>query len=971
MGIVAEHIKKRLEKEIREKGLLIWLDKEDDYTPLVDELISEKGTGSFPYDIIAFRGSFLQLMIDSRELLSGKDIPKCVIHMPGFNEKEIKETPILEAYKAGQRWRASLDTMIREASQGKLTEEQVNFLLSRQSLTLSDAEEFFTQEELIPQEIKKLLQQYGEEKFIIQFLIDPVKINNELCLDPYSCFTYLMGYFDTLVGLDLSWQQDWDSHGNIETENDNTTSHIKPENQVELLISYMMALEFVHDLKGTPRDNRLLQLQDKSKESARKASEILERLREQNPAVYIKWAHHVESNLAEEEYCHNTDELGSLDTFRFEADIFLNEAINLLLEEKWTGAMDLANSRLPGKKRNTISQTFWLQQDKERLWLWEWIEIASRLGSGIDKVYTQIKSCKKDIGHKLIFDYYTESWWEIDHIHRNFCLATEQYKAINSNLHIKAFIEVRAKLFQIYRDCIDQQSELWNEICEESGFLPEEKVQQRFFFKNWLKPTLGKGKKTALFFVDALRYELGLQLVNELKDAQAEIHPMAAELPTITSVGMNALAPVVKDNFLTPVLNNKNQILGFQGGSRQVITSLDRKKTFEENIDQEISWKTLSEFLNLSGRKLKHFTANDLSVITVIEVDKMGESGALNFGLNYFNNMIMRIKNAVYRLKVQGFEEFVITSDHGFLLGDETIKVNRAPKLNFVERRHAYDVPRSSERLISASPLELQYELARDKVFVFDRTTHILNGFTKDFYHGGNTLQERLVPVITCSFTKQLPNSSGIFNMQLQRDSSILGFNRVIVNPKPKGDYLFAIEEIEVHFKADDGITVEIQQASGARKIGNVLTLPVNKKTDILFKLANGNKPRGKVFFEATQPGTVLEGYTLDEYFDVENYTLESADTASKSGIVTAPNNADRQGSLFSNQIPEEFHAALAHLEKHRNLTEAFLVNTLGGDRIASRKARRFNNKIDGWLPLLPFDIVIEQTGEGKVYKVK
>ncbi len=69
-------------------------------------------------------------MVQSQNVLSSKDMPKCVIHMPGFNEQDIKDTPVLEAYKSGNRWRVSLETMVREAAQGRLSEEQIHHLLS-------------------------------------------------------------------------------------------------------------------------------------------------------------------------------------------------------------------------------------------------------------------------------------------------------------------------------------------------------------------------------------------------------------------------------------------------------------------------------------------------------------------------------------------------------------------------------------------------------------------------------------------------------------------------------------------------------------------------------------------------------------------------------------------------------------------------------------------------------------------------
>lgn len=53
MGVIADYVKKKLEKDIREKGLLIWLDKDDEFSTLADGLIQERAAGRFAYDILS------------------------------------------------------------------------------------------------------------------------------------------------------------------------------------------------------------------------------------------------------------------------------------------------------------------------------------------------------------------------------------------------------------------------------------------------------------------------------------------------------------------------------------------------------------------------------------------------------------------------------------------------------------------------------------------------------------------------------------------------------------------------------------------------------------------------------------------------------------------------------------------------------------------------------------------------------
>lgn len=963
MGIIAEHIKRKLEQDLRTKGLLVWLDKEDEFSSLVDAWIEQKKEGQFQYDIFAFRGSFLELMVESGDVLSTRDVPKCVIHMPGFNEKEIKNTPMLESYKAGQRWRISLDTMIREAAQGRLSEDQVDYLLSTEGITLTQAEEFFSNEEDIPLEIKGLLQKYGENGFVLEFIKNPARINTELCLAPEKCFTLLLEYFSKLVGLDAQWQKDW---------NQNQVDCSRPDDQADLLVAYLMAMEFVHDLKDEPGSERLTRLKEKRKEYARKSSALLQELRENNPKLYTKWAEQVEANLTHEECHHRPKDLGSVDTFRFEADTFLSEAMTLLEKGMWIEALELAKVRLPKAKKGDISNTFWLRQDKRRLWLWEWIEVASELGNSVTQVKIEIQNQNPDaLSFEGLIGQYTDHWWKMDQIHRRFSSLSERYQSTHSDLHIKTFIEIRKSLHSFFRACIDDQSLLWNQFCQLKGFMPEEPLQQRNFFKNWIKPTLQKKRKTAVFFVDAFRYELGEELSQELKTIcdNREISSMLAELPTITSVGMNALAPVVKESIMTPLFDKNNAIVGFQGGERQVRTPDDRQKTLEEHAGLDTSWIAINDLLSFTDRKLKKIVDKELLVVTALDIDKMGESGALGYGIDYFETGLSRLKNAVIKLKEKGYEEFIITADHGFILGDESLETGKAPKLENVERRFAFGTERNSENLVSVKLNQLGYSNPEvDSCFIFERTTHLMvNQSRTSFYHGGNTLQERLVPVISFSLTKDLPDNTGTFDLMVQKKPDVLGFHVISIRPNSVVTSFLSLPHLEVQMFSDPGVLVEIGDVVGARRTGDNLTLPLDQESEIYFKLSKGSHSKAQIYFMAVQQEAKLENADFSEYFEVENYSPEVSTNQSKKKT----KKPDTDPSTYPESIPSNFHTALAHLEKHGSLTERFLVNTLGNDGAAARKGRRFASRIGEWVKELPFDVYIEQTPEGKEYRKK
>ena len=110
--------------------------------------------------------------------------------------------------------------------------------------------------------------------------------------------------------------------------------------------------------------------------------------------------------------------------------------------------------------------------------------------------------------------------------------------------------------------------------------------RQRNFLHEWVKPKLSAGEKTALIFVDALRYELGRDLADILESedfGKIGIKSLFAELPTITAVGMNALVLTIEGAFLTPIIDAKGSgILGFKSGQRQVTDADSRHRALKE-----------------------------------------------------------------------------------------------------------------------------------------------------------------------------------------------------------------------------------------------------------------------------------------------------------------------------------------------------------------------------------------------------
>ena len=81
--------------------------------------------GELPYEVRAFRGSHLALMLSLEGVAGGADKVPLVIHLPGFNEDTVRQTPLFELYAAGTRYRKALDTLITEAAAGRVRPDRI------------------------------------------------------------------------------------------------------------------------------------------------------------------------------------------------------------------------------------------------------------------------------------------------------------------------------------------------------------------------------------------------------------------------------------------------------------------------------------------------------------------------------------------------------------------------------------------------------------------------------------------------------------------------------------------------------------------------------------------------------------------------------------------------------------------------------------------------------------------------------
>ncbi len=967
-----------LESELRERmqthGIVVWLDADGHYSDFVDRLAT---SGGRPYGVHAFRGSFLELLMSLEGKADVVDKPRLLLHLPGFTEEDVHKTPLMELYKAGVRYRRKLDTLVKTAAGGRVPTGQIDAYLSRGVGSLAAADGWLA-------------------GLLGDGTIDGLTAQLRAMVPTVLLDDLLQGGFIARMGLQADGQGRW---AQPEAQNavwkqleawtdlpDAWRQEVMPtqegdrrERDVAFIVSsWALAVEYVADLSRLPVEPRLSKIPNLPKQVIGNCQALAAHLRLVYPEIYQQTADATEALLSAEVQAASAADLGKVDTFRFEEDTVLSAALLELSEERWDLVEAWATPRLAGG-------SFWLSVEPVRQSAWQLVQGAAQLGQAIQRAGVALKA------HTLeeALQRYTTAGMAVDQAHRHL----EQRRAALLEPHLPAFEALRTRLDALresWRCWADDWSRDFNALCKKQGFLPALDLQQRTLFDEVVRPMALKSGVTALFMVDALRFEMGAELFEAINGTPATttmLRGRYAELPTNTAVGMNVLAPVAAQGRLEPVIRH-GSIQGFQTGAFQVITPDKRRRAMWDRVGgTACPMKSLAEVLSMDAATLRSSVSNArLYIVHSQEIDQAGESGV---GASAFEVVLRQLRSAWRLLREAGIRRFVFTSDHGFLLLDETVRQaqTHGRKID-PSRRHVLSGPaaeRSNEAQVSLAALG--YETGgEDLHLIFPVSTAVFDIGNKvtDFVHGGNSLQERVIPVLTVEHRAQAGGDTLQYALSGQAREEVAGMHCLAVRLEviAQGALAFGgTREVElgVH-PGDDAIHVELCQVRGGGRLsgGAILATP-GEDFELFFKLSGPEDVRVLVTLAPTG-GANVEPLTLNTRFAVtmqrralsrepdpaEDTTPESAPPSSTPSATPAPavSAPSDQGDWLS-QLPEGgVRRLFAHLATHGTVTEQETIVLLGGARNARRLARDF----DTYAERVPFRIRVDVSGGMKRY---
>ena len=353
---------------------------------------------------------------------------------------------------------------------------------------------------------------------------------------------------------------------------------------------------------------------------------------------------------------------------------------------------------------------------------------------------------------------YTSSWYEIDQTYRMFLAAVD-----SDNTAFSALDEIRTSIEGKYiNKFLIPVNENWDKYAFSAatdGYLGSGVIRQRNFFAEKVYPIIRNGvNKLTVIISDALRYEVGKELSDTivLKDKiTAEITPMVASAPTYTQLGMAALLP---NKSISLKENSTTFVDGLSSSGLDNRTKILASYLAERNPDLNATALPSSAIEEMQTEKIKELV-RDNNIIYIYH--NMIDDDEGKHTPSVCKDTVDRLIALVTKLTSGNAYNIIITADHGFLYQHGQLDTNEytstgypnAEKVTYDDRRFiigygikedsGYSVRKASEYNVYADDDNLQIAIPNN-ILRFRKS-----GNDGRYAHGGLSLQELIVPVVT------------------------------------------------------------------------------------------------------------------------------------------------------------------------------------------------------------------------------
>lgn len=613
---------------------------------------------------------------------------------------------------------------------------------------------------------------------------------------------------------------------------------------------FLLYSEFVFDLPAGKLPGSLADVPCAAPEAKPLVEDLCDRLRDSsaNQPLYIDRAEAIEKEMGLPAACAGIDDLGIRDTFPFEERSFFAQAVDALKRDN----VDKLRSLL-----TRHSESVWVGRGENQA-QWQLLQAAVSLVEACEDADRQLN--EHSHSQENLIDFYTAHLREVDRLQREFEQAERDLLIKQDGVE-----DVVPYARSAYRKLVDKVQAIFVRHLETSGWPPANRLANADVFDKLIAPKLQEsGHRVAVLLIDALRYELGVELEKQLADdGRVEMQAAFAQLPSVTPVGMASLLPGAGSDLR---LVQKDDQMAVALGEQLLPQVPQRMDVLRNRYGQRFAEMPLADFVR---NKVGLQKSVELLVLRSNTIDSHMESTP-EIALGFIHESLKSIRVAIHKLRGLGFQDAIIVTDHGFYLntsieaGDVCIK----PQGNWLcvhERMLLGDgVADAANFVISANNLGVRgdfSQLAGPRAMVPYRAGEW-------YFHGGASLQEAVVPVITVRLQKAEAKAAKQLTVILtyKRGAKTITTRFPVIEVHVATEDLFLTEfNIEMLLEAQDkkgNVVGEAKLGGAVNPATRTLSIRPGETTQVTLKM--DEEFEGKFAIKAMNPTTLSTYAKLD-----------------------------------------------------------------------------------------------------------
>jgi hypothetical protein len=704
-------------------SVVVFYDPRREFLPFFERELEEVAPGSDGLPrvrvgeqttvLVRYEGSFFGLRATVEPIVAEDQPEALLIYLPGVS-RDRQGSVLMELEKGGTCYEPQLKRLALNVLRTHFTDGQIDEMLRPASVTYDDIVAFLHQggEGQAASVLRTLFAGAASEALLTRWLADP---QQDAAIVDKDATAELYKLIESRLGLAVPG-------GTSITEARDKT------------VRYVLVSEFRADLGGALPASVSLVPTPPTKEHVERIRDVATRLRRDFAERYVELADRVTTDLSVQDAQVDAVHFGTIDTFRFAEQRLLRHAGTLVAAKHYEEALALVTMR---------HQSFWVARDITRQAQWEACRLMAELGCAIARVRPVLGRMGTDPTKWLAAYTADEGWYRIDTLQRR--LETWVAKMDEEPEAEQALGVVRRD----YEEFLKRMADGFTTAFKAAGWTIPGVLHQTHIYPDVVQ---AMGGRVAYFFVDAMRFEMGVELAQQLQGTiDLAVRPAIAALPSITPVGMAALLPGASASF--SVVEHKGKLAARIEGS--IMPSLPERLRFLKARVPDAVEMTLGKLLSTPPSQLSKAIGNaSLVVIRSQEIDFVGEIDGDLLARQVMDTIIGNLARAVKKLAHLGIANVVMTADHGHQFSirkDEDMRTdNPGGGTVDLHRRcwigHGGTTPPGAVRVTGA---DLGYDTALD--FVFPTGLGVFKaGGGLSFHHGSFSVQELVIPVVRC-----------------------------------------------------------------------------------------------------------------------------------------------------------------------------------------------------------------------------